>query len=105
MKAYYFEGDNGENIIEDEIPADMADHAEEKREELLEAVSDVRRRNHGSCSRRRRSILKIKSTLQLVKAFFSLELTPVFCGSAYKNVGVQKLLHAVNYSTSLLRTT
>ena len=47
MKAFIFEGDNGENISEVEIPADLADQAEEKREELIDALS-VRRRYHGS---------------------------------------------------------
>jgi elongation factor G len=39
MKAVYFEGDNGDIVREDEIPADMVDAANEKREALLEEIS------------------------------------------------------------------
>jgi elongation factor G len=39
MKAVYFEGDNGENVVEKEIPEDMQAEAEERREELLDAIS------------------------------------------------------------------
>ena len=38
MKAYLFDGDNGETVQEEEIPADMVDDAQEKRQEMLEAV-------------------------------------------------------------------
>jgi len=40
MKAYYFDGDNGENIREEEIPAELKDQAEKLRHDLLEAISD-----------------------------------------------------------------
>ena len=39
MKAYYNDGDNGETIREEDIPADLADQAEEYREILLDAAS------------------------------------------------------------------
>ena len=39
MKALYFDGENGETIREEEIPANLKDEADEKREELLDAVS------------------------------------------------------------------
>ena len=41
MKAFRFSGDNGENIAEEEIPADMKEQAEEMREALLDAASMV----------------------------------------------------------------
>ena len=39
MKAYRFEGDNGENIVEGEIPAGLQVEAEARREVMLDAVS------------------------------------------------------------------
>ena len=39
MKAVYFDGENGETIRIDSVPADLLDEAEEKREELIEAAS------------------------------------------------------------------
>jgi elongation factor G len=95
MKAYYFEGDNGENLIEDEIPADLLDHAEEKREELIEAVSEFDD-DIMEAVLEEQEVTEDQINAAARKGVLSLELTPVFCGSAYKNVGVQKLLHAVS---------
>ena len=39
MKAYYFDGDNGEHIAVGEIPADLVELAEEQREIMLDAIS------------------------------------------------------------------
>ena len=39
MKAYYFEGENGEKVITKDIPADMMEEAEMAREEMIDAVS------------------------------------------------------------------
>jgi len=39
MRAIYFDGDNGEILRYEEIPAEMLDEAEEKREELVDAAS------------------------------------------------------------------
>ena len=39
MKAYYYDGDNGENIRIEEIPANLQDQADEYREKMLDAVS------------------------------------------------------------------
>ena len=96
MKGYTFSGDNGENIAEVEIPAEEADKAAEKREELIDALSDF------SDEIAELAIMEEEIPEDLIRkvtreATISLELVPVFMGSAYKNVGVQKLLDAVNY--------
>ncbi len=95
MKAVYFEGDNGEIIRLDDIPADMVEEAEEKRAALLEEASMF--------SEELMEALLEEDELdpQLVydairKGTLSLEFTPVFMGSAYKNKGVQSLLDAVD---------
>ncbi|NNK58766.1 MAG: elongation factor G [Desulfofustis sp.] len=95
MKAIYFDGDSGEILREEEIPADMAAEAEEKREALLEEISMF-------------SEELMESLLeggdidpQLIydavrRGTLALEFTPVFVGSAYKNKGIQPLLDAVS---------
>jgi elongation factor G len=93
MKAIYFDGDNGENIREEEIPEAMQADAEVAREEMLDAVSMF-------SDELMEAILEEKVTEELIheavrKGTIAQELTPVFLGSAYKNKGVQLLLDAV----------
>lgn len=94
MKAIYYEGDNGEIIRIVDIPAEMLDEAQEKRDALLEEVSMF--------SEDLMEALLEGGDIdeQLIyeavrKGTLSLEFTPVFMGSAYKNKGVQTLLDAV----------
>ena len=93
MKAYYNEGEKGETIREDEIPAELLDQVEECREELLDAASMF-------SDELTEAILEEEVTEELFKkairdATIARQLVPVFCGSAYKNKGVQKLLDGV----------
>ncbi len=95
MKALYFEGDNGEIIREEEIPAGLQERALEKREELLEAVSMF--------SDDLMEVMLEEGEIDpnlirdaIRKGTLSLEFTPVFVGSAYKNKGVQPMLDGVN---------
>ena len=96
MKAIYFEGDNGEKIREDEIPAELQDICDEKREELLDAASMF-------SDDLMEAVLEGEPSEEMIldavrKGTLSLEMAPVFIGSAYKNKGVQSLLDAiVNY--------
>ena len=94
MKAWYFEGENGENIREEDIPAELLEECESRREVLLDAVSmfddDLME-----------AMLEEAVTPDLMdnairKATIAREITPVLCGSAYKNKGVQALLDCVN---------
>ena len=94
MKATYFKGDNGEHVVTDEIPEEMRGEAEMARESMLDAVSMF-------SDELMEAILEEKVTEELIHAAvrngtLSMDLTPVFLGSAYKNKGVQKLLDAVN---------
>jgi elongation factor G len=94
MKAYYFHGDNGENIVEEAIPADMASDAQRAREELLDTISAFD-------DKMMEDILEGKDISEetihaaVRKGVNSLQFTPVFLGSAFKNKGVQLLLNAV----------
>ncbi|MEM7180916.1 MAG: elongation factor G [Spirochaetota bacterium] len=93
MKAYYFEGEAGMEIREDEIPAEMKEEADKKREEMLDAVSMLDDDLMEAMLEGEPTEEQIKKAVR--KGVVSLQLTPVFLGSAYKNKGVQKLLDAV----------
>ena len=93
MKAFYFDGENGENIREEEIPANLQAQADEYREIMLDAVSMF-------SDELMEAMLEEKVETEMIKdairnGTLSMELTPVFMGSAYKNKGVQLLLNAV----------
>ena len=94
MKAFYYEGDNGEVIREDAIPANMLEEAQEQREALLEEISMF-------SEELMEAVLDgADIDVQLIndavrQGTLSLDFTPVFIGSAYKNNGVQALLDAV----------
>jgi elongation factor G len=93
-KAYYFDGDNGENIREEECPADIADKMEELRSEMIDAVAEyddaiMEKYLEGEEPSEEELHQCIKTGVQ------TLKLTPVYMGSAYKNKGVQTLMEAV----------
>ncbi|MBI5903161.1 MAG: elongation factor G, partial [Deltaproteobacteria bacterium] len=78
----------------DEIPADMKDEVAEYREKLIEACADfdetiMEKYLEGS----RVSAEDIMKAIR--KGTISISITPVFCGSSFKNKGVQNLLDAV----------
>lgn len=92
MKAYYFDGKDGE-MREDEIPADLQDQAKEMRDEMLDAVSMFSDELAEAYLEGKETVQQIKGAIR--KGTLALELTPVFVGSAYKNKGIQKLLDGV----------
>ena len=93
-KAYYFDGERGETVREEEIPDHMKETFEEKRMELLEMVSD-----HDDeiaelfLMEEIPSKEAIKAAIR--KAVIACDFVPVFMGSAFKNKGVQPLLDGV----------
>jgi len=93
MKAYYFDGDNGENLRAEPIPAEMAAHVQEYRDLLLDKVSMYSDQLMEEILEER---VQEDTVNEAIRAGVnSLKLVPVFCGSAYKNRGVQVLLNGV----------
>ena len=94
MKALIYKDDVGKVIEEQEIPADMLEKAEEYRTNLLESVAeldeDLMEKYLGG---EELSIDEIKAVIR--KGCISCDIVPVFCGSAYRNKGVQALLDGV----------
>jgi elongation factor G len=93
MRAFYNEGDMGETVREDEIPAEMMDEVEAAREELLDAASMFSDDLTEAILEEDIPVELLKKTIR--EATIARKLVPVFCGSAYKNKGVQKLLDGV----------
>ncbi len=94
MKAFYFDGDNGENVREEPIPAALAEKAGQARHHMLDALSmfndqlmELMLEGHEIPTD------LIKSTIRA--STLKREFIPVMMGSAYKNKGVQLLLDAV----------
>ncbi len=94
MKAIYYDGDNGEIVRQDEIPADLQDEATIARGQMLEALSmysdDLMELLLGE-----QDVPEDLIHAVLKQAVQMLDVTPVFMGSAYKNKGVQTLLDAI----------
>jgi elongation factor G len=94
MKALFFEGERGESIVVKEIPENLVKKAEAGREKLLDAASLF-------SDELTEAILQEQVEDDLIydavrRGTLARKLTPVFMGSAYKNVGVQPLLNGVN---------
>ncbi len=94
MVAIFYGNDLGTEISEGEIPGDLRDLADEYREKLVEAAAEqdddlmAKYLDGGELS-----VDEIK--LALRKGTIACRITPILCGSSYKNKGVQRLLDAV----------
>lgn len=94
QKAFYFEGEHGENVVEKEIPDEYKEKAKEWREKAIEKIVEQDEKlMEEYLSGKEISVEELKKVLR--RATIQFKLVPVFCGSALKNKGVQLLLDGV----------
>ncbi|MBP5353470.1 MAG: elongation factor G [Alphaproteobacteria bacterium] len=95
MKAVVYTGDTADSPIEvRDIPADMLDKANEYHNQLIEmAVEEDEQAMEDYLEGKEISIETLKKCIR--KGTLSQNFVPVFCGTAFKNKGVQLLLDAV----------
>ncbi|CAK3898725.1 Elongation factor G, mitochondrial [Lecanosticta acicola] len=94
MKALYSEGYKGEDVREDEVPADLKELAQEKRQVLIETLADVDEEMADIVlDERTPSPDEIKGAIR--RGTISLKFTPVLMGSALADKSVQPMLDAV----------
>ena len=95
-RAYFFDGDDGEIVREVDVPAEYADAAKAARELIVQQVADVDDTlAEKFLNEEPVSTEELRAAIR--RATIALKMTPVMCGSAYKNKGVQLLLDAVTY--------
>ena len=94
MKAYIYNDDQGQDITVTDIPADMADDAEEYRTAMIESICETDEELMMLyLDGEEIPVADLKAALR--KAVCNVEIIPVFCGTAYRNRGIQKLLDGV----------
>ena len=94
MKACIYKDDLGQEIEEIEIPEDMKEKADEYHQTMVEAIAELDEELMMKyLEGEELTVKEIKDTLR--KGVIAVQIIPVFCGSAHKNKGVQKLLDAV----------
>ena len=93
-KAYIYLDDLGKEIDVTDVPADMVDLCEETRAQVVEVAAEMddalmeKYFEEGDLT-----VEEIKKGLRA--ATLAMKVTPVLCGSSYKNKGVQNLLDAI----------
>src|SRR5881227_2332717 len=93
-KAIVYKDDLGKESEVIEIPADLADAAHEARTHLIEAIADYDDElMEAYLSEEVIDVARLKAAIR--KATLDISMTPVLCGSSFKNKGVQPLLDAV----------
>ena len=94
MKAIIYGDDLGKQITETDIPADLVDIANEWREKMVEGIAETDEElTMKFLEGEEITIEELKAALR--RATIACKVTPVLCGSSYKNKGVQLMLDAV----------
>lgn len=94
MKFIRFEGESGENVVESEIPAHLLNEAKERRNELVETMSD-----YDDVIAEKFLNEEYVSAEELIpvirKQTINLKIVPVYVGTAKRNKGIQTLLDGI----------
>jgi elongation factor G len=93
-KAYYFDGDDGEKVREADVPPEYAQKTKEAREQIVHDVAEVDDElMEKFINEEPVSDKELRAAIR--RATLALKMTPVMCGSAFRNKGVQLLLDGV----------
>ena len=97
MKALYYSGeDNGITVTESDIPADMAERVAEARRKLVEEAANFDDAIFEKCIMdESESVTEEELKKAIRKGTVEMAMTPVLCGSSYRNKGIQRLLDAI----------
>ncbi len=93
-KAWYFEGDKGEQVVEKEIPEEYHVEVKKWRAQMVEKIAELDDQltekflNGGDMA-----VAELNAALR--KGVIANQIVPIFCGTALKNKGVQRLLDAI----------
>ena len=94
MKAEVYYDDEGKDVREEEIPAHLQELAEEYRLKLIEAVAEqddtLMEKYFGG-----EEITEAEIKKAIRGAVIACDMTPVFCGTSYRNKGVQPMLDGI----------
>jgi elongation factor G len=94
MKAYYFEGEMGNKVIEKEIPKELKAEAEKYHHELIEKIVEQDEKAMNDYFEGKIPEIEVLKKL-IRKGVIANEIFPVYAGSALKNKGVQLVLDGV----------
>lgn len=93
-KAWYFEGDMGEKIVQKDVPAELADEVAKHRAAMVEKIAELddqlTEKYLGG-----EEIAVEDLTRALRAGVIANKVVPVLCGTALKNKGVQRVLDAI----------
>ncbi|HIU20674.1 MAG TPA: elongation factor G [Candidatus Limadaptatus stercorigallinarum] len=97
MKAsYYSAADNGITVTVEDIPADMAEAAAAARRKLVEEAANFDDAIFEKCIMdESESVTEEELKKAIRKGTIEMGMTPVLCGSSYRNKGIQRLLDAI----------
>jgi elongation factor G len=95
MKAYFYDDETlGAKYVEGDIPSEYLEQAKKYREKMIEAISDVDEKiMEKFLNGEEVDADEIRAAIR--KGTIEMKLTPVICGTAFKNKGVQQLLDAI----------
>ncbi len=94
MRAFYFEGEKGETVVERDIPDDLKETCEKWRHDMVEKISELDDELMGMyLDGKTPTVDQLKAALR--KGVVSRACYPVLCGAALRNIGIQRLLDAV----------
>jgi len=93
-KAYFFDGDDGEVVREEAVPAEYAEKAKEGRQHIYQEVAEVDDQLAEKFLNEE-PVTDDELRAAIRRATLALKMTPVMCGSAFRNKGVQLLLDGV----------